>query len=356
MIPLARHIETLLLRHDCVVVPSFGGFITNYVEAQPELHETQGVVYPPYRVVRFNPSLTQNDGLLVGSYMTAYDAAYPAAEKQMRQDVNRMVDTLKLDGVYELGNIGTLRMDLSRHVTLEAHESGIATPLFYGLSSLEMQSAEAVEAERKLKEAIELTTIVPVVPAADETKEHGEDITLTIRRRWVDIAISAAAAVLLFFLFSYPMLREPATSDVVVASPYRQTQQQQAQQTQTQQTHPQQTHPQPLPVREGSDCSEQLTSTSSEKVNTPLPHKEEQEESQHQFSIVLASYVAEPNALEYVEKLAKAGLKEGRFERTGKVSRVLYARYASKEEAEKALKQLREQSEEFAEAWVYEYE
>lgn len=347
MIPLARHIETLLLRHDCVVVPSFGGFITNYVEAQPELHETQGVVYPPYRVVRFNPSLTQNDGLLVGSYMTAYDAAYPAAEKQMRQDVNRMVDTLKLDGVYELGNIGTLRMDLSRHVTLEAHESGIATPLFYGLSSLEMQSAEAVEAERKLKEAIELTTIVPVVPAADDTKEHGEDITLTIRRRWVDIAISAAAAVLLFFLFSYPMLREPATSDVVVASPYRQTQQQQAQQTQTQQT-----HPQPLPVKEGSDCSEQQVDA------MPVSTKEEiiPQPAKAGFSIVLASYVAEPNALEYVEKLAKAGLKEGRFERTGKVSRVLYARYASKEEAEKALKQLREQSEEFAEAWVYEYE
>ena len=113
-IPLARHIETLLLQHDCVIVPDFGGFITNYVEAQPQLQDLSAVIYPPLRVVRFNQSLTQSDGLLVGSYMSAYDAAYPAAEKQMRQDVLRMVDRLKLDGRYELKNIGTLHMDLNR--------------------------------------------------------------------------------------------------------------------------------------------------------------------------------------------------------------------------------------------------
>lgn len=344
MISLARHIETLLLRHDCVVVPGFGGFITNYVEAMQEQHDASMVFFPPYRVVRFNQSLTQNDGLLVGSYMSAYDAAFPAAEKQMQQDVNTMVDRLKLDGRYELENIGTLRMDLNHTVTLETAESGIATPGFYGLSSLHLRSAEAVEAERKLKEAIELTTMVPVVAAPAETEESRGDVTIRIRRRWVDIAISAAAAVLLFFLFSYPMMREPAAGDVVVAGVKTSVTDRPSSPSVSQTT-----PPSPLSAEEGVKEEETVT-------DSPSSSEKESGDEVSPFSIVLASYVAEPNALEYVDNLAKAGFKEGRFERTGKVSRVLYGHYTSEKAANDALRQLKEQSKEFAEAWVYEYQ
>ena len=348
MISLARHIETLLLRHDCVVVPGFGGFITNYAEALPEQHEALTVVYPPYRVVRFNESLTQNDGLLVGSYMKVYDAAFPAAEAQMRKDINLMVDGLRLNGAYELGNIGTLHMDVHHHVTLDTHESGIATPAFYGLSNLQLKSAETLEAERQLKEAIELTTLAPVVTApADEENDRGS-VTLTIRRRWIDIAISAAAAVVLFFLVSYPMLREPATSDVAVAALGRSNSEQVSTETLTSTASYKPSKDEVKVTQTERSLAQQASIVPSVKDNAnanALP-----------YTLVLASYVAEPNALDYVENLAKAGLKEARFERTGKVSHVFYAHYSTEEEANAALKQLREQSKEFSEAWVYHYE
>ena len=334
---LARHLETLLLQHDCVVVPGFGGFITNYVEALPEQQEATTVFYPPYRVVRFNQSLQQSDGLLVGSYMTAYDAAFPAAEKQMQRDVNAMVDVLQLDGSYTLTNIGTLHMDLHHRVTLDAAESGLTTPALYGLSTLEIQSADVVETERKLKEALELTTLVPVVTEPANDEEDNGTVTISIRRRWVDIAISAAAAVLLFFLFSYPMMREQATDDVVVAG------------TRITSTTPTTPTPKKAEVRAEENVS---PVTPSDRITSP---SEETEVVSTPFSIVLASYVAEKSSLEFVADLAKAGFKEGRFERTGKVSRVLYGHYPSEEAAQKALKELKEQSKEFAEAWVFEY-
>lgn len=34
MIELSRHIESLMLKHDCVIVPGLGGFITQYVPAR----------------------------------------------------------------------------------------------------------------------------------------------------------------------------------------------------------------------------------------------------------------------------------------------------------------------------------
>ena len=75
MIELSKHIECLLLRHNCVIVPGLGGFVTQYVPARyvPE----EELFFPPFRSVGFNPRLTLNDGLLVQSYMQAYDTSYP---------------------------------------------------------------------------------------------------------------------------------------------------------------------------------------------------------------------------------------------------------------------------------------
>ena len=81
MISLARHIEILLLEHDCVVIPGFGGFITKAEEAK--FLEQEWQMMPPFRTVRFNQALQANDGLLVQSYMNIYDASFPAAQKQM---------------------------------------------------------------------------------------------------------------------------------------------------------------------------------------------------------------------------------------------------------------------------------
>ncbi|MBO5704071.1 MAG: SPOR domain-containing protein, partial [Bacteroidaceae bacterium] len=52
MIALARHIESLLLKHDCVIVPDFGGFVTQQVAAR--YVEDEGLFLPPYRSVGFN--------------------------------------------------------------------------------------------------------------------------------------------------------------------------------------------------------------------------------------------------------------------------------------------------------------
>ena len=53
MIELSRHIENLLLKHNCVIVPQLGGFVTQYVPAR-YISEEQ-IFLPPYRSVGFNP-------------------------------------------------------------------------------------------------------------------------------------------------------------------------------------------------------------------------------------------------------------------------------------------------------------
>ena len=71
---LSRHIEQLLLEHNCVIVPQLGGFVTQYVPAR--YVEAEKLFLPPARTVAFNPHLTLNDGLLVQSYMRVHSTTY----------------------------------------------------------------------------------------------------------------------------------------------------------------------------------------------------------------------------------------------------------------------------------------
>ena len=62
---MIEHIEQLLLRNDCVIVPGLGGFVANRTAAEV----TGAFVVPSRRIMLFNVLLTYNDGLLAQEYM-----------------------------------------------------------------------------------------------------------------------------------------------------------------------------------------------------------------------------------------------------------------------------------------------
>ncbi|MBA3284223.1 MAG: SPOR domain-containing protein, partial [Nitrosopumilus sp.] len=55
-----QHISQLLYHHDCVIVPGFGGFVTNSQPAR--IHPVQHQFYPPSKSLGFNIHLRRNDG------------------------------------------------------------------------------------------------------------------------------------------------------------------------------------------------------------------------------------------------------------------------------------------------------
>ncbi|MDE6465278.1 MAG: SPOR domain-containing protein, partial [Duncaniella sp.] len=60
MINLSSHIEYLLLRHDCVVVPGLGALLVHEVHARFDADSC--TFMPPSRSLGFNPAVTHNDG------------------------------------------------------------------------------------------------------------------------------------------------------------------------------------------------------------------------------------------------------------------------------------------------------
>ena len=84
---LSLHIEYLLLRHDCVVVPGIGAFINIY--QTPEFDTATGKITPMMREVRFNGAVRSDDGLLANSYARKYQISYREGAELLRQDIEK---------------------------------------------------------------------------------------------------------------------------------------------------------------------------------------------------------------------------------------------------------------------------
>ena len=106
MIELAKHIEVLLLENDCVIVPGLGGFIAHYRSCV--YNEDTGEFCPPARTIGFNPQLVMNDGLLVQSYMQAYNTDFPDATRKIEKLVQKLKEDIYRYGHIYLNNVGTL--------------------------------------------------------------------------------------------------------------------------------------------------------------------------------------------------------------------------------------------------------
>lgn len=88
MIDITAHIRELLFKHDCVILPSFGGFIGNYRPAQ--IDKVTNTFSPPVKAISFNRNLVHNDGLLIGKISAERKIGYA--------DSKRVVDDF-IDGV-----------------------------------------------------------------------------------------------------------------------------------------------------------------------------------------------------------------------------------------------------------------
>lgn len=201
---LTRHIEALLLENDCVILPHFGGFVTNHAPAR--WIEEEHLLLPPYRTIGFNAQLKINDGLLVQSYMQTHDATYPEATRLVESAIDRLSEELYKEGRVELYGIGVLHRTIEGDYSFEPAESGVITPSLYGFGSLEIKTLEQLSAEED--KAAEVTTSepeadVPPVRSIIENRDH--TLTIKIRHEWIANAVAAAAAILLFFILSTPV-------------------------------------------------------------------------------------------------------------------------------------------------------
>ena len=190
MIELAQHIETLLLENDCVIVPGFGGFVAHYSPATRIKEEN--IFLPPTRTIGFNPQLKLNDGVLVQSYMSAYDTSFADASRIVEKEVNEFIVLLHEEGKAHLDNIGEIHYNVYGNYEFIPYDSKITTPSLYGLDFFEMQELSVLQQKEKVW-----------VPTHLEKEKKTFEIS--INRAYLRNAAAMIAAIVLFFAFSTPV-------------------------------------------------------------------------------------------------------------------------------------------------------
>ncbi|MBW7867465.1 MAG: HU-CCDC81 and SPOR domain-containing protein [Brumimicrobium sp.] len=170
-----KHLEncigTLLLRNNCVIIPSFGGFVANYVSAR--IDEVNGCIYPPRKAISFNKSLINNDGLIISYLAQEEGILYEEAEKIVNSEIQEMKMTLQQEQRVNFANVGYLYVNSAGKIAFEQDR-------FYNLllSSFGLGNVHFVE---EIEEKV--ITLTPQQNLVEETiveiANKQEDIEIT---------------------------------------------------------------------------------------------------------------------------------------------------------------------------------
>ena len=358
MIELAQHIETLLLENDCVIVPGFGGFVAHYSPATRVKEEN--IFLPPTRIIGFNPQLKLNDGVLVQSYMSAYDTSFADASRIVEKEVNEFIGLLHEEGKAHLDNIGEIHYNIYGNYEFVPYDYKITTPSLYGLDSFEIHELSALQQKEKV-----------LVPTYQEKEKKTFEIS--INRAYLRNAAAMIAAIVLFFAFSTPVentdVQKNNYAQLLPSELFEQIEKQSVAIT---------------PVYVKNDAAQQAkkfsassasTKTSSAKKHTtdkaktskpiavrevkvvkqetaaPAPAVKSQESANHPFHIIVAGGISLKDAEAIATQLKSKGFADAKALNTDGKVRVSIDSFNNRDEATKQLLELRK-NETYKNAWL----
>ncbi len=106
---LQLHIDYLVRRHECVILPGIGAVISTHRSAK--FVEETGEMLPPGREFAFNAEIKSNDGLLANSIARRRKISYDEALTEMTSELAALSYQLKEESEVNIGNVGRLVLE-----------------------------------------------------------------------------------------------------------------------------------------------------------------------------------------------------------------------------------------------------
>ncbi len=168
-------IESLLLEHDCVIIPNFGGFVINVQDFK--FDEKEAIIYPRKKSIAFNERLKSDDGILAMHIAKQYVISQKKAFESVAAFGKEMKDGLRKNQPLAFGNLGTFSLTEESKIIFEPNQTFnydldqfglypvstgvrkkpvlIEAPIEKSLEDLPMQTKEEVE---EVQEPRKITT------------------------------------------------------------------------------------------------------------------------------------------------------------------------------------------------------
>lgn len=147
---LEHYISDLLYRYECVIIPNFGGFITN--ETSARVNHFTHTFYPPTKQISFNAHLKHNDGLLANYVASVEKIPFEEALKFIEKEVE-LWNTLLENEAIDFAKIGLLSFNKEKQLIFEPTVSENYLTSSFGLSSFSSPAIKRLEYKKEPKVA-----------------------------------------------------------------------------------------------------------------------------------------------------------------------------------------------------------
>jgi hypothetical protein len=156
---IANYITDLLYRYECVIVPGFGGFVTNSIGAK--LNSVSHSFDAPTKQIAFNSHLKHNDGLLANYIASTAQISFEEASTTISIAVQKWQKELQSTKI-QLENLGVISLNENQQIIFEPNKEINFLTASFGLSSV--ASSPVTRHAAKVK---------PIIPISKTTDKKG---------------------------------------------------------------------------------------------------------------------------------------------------------------------------------------
>jgi len=164
---IEQYISQLLFRYQCVTVPGFGAFLTEFQSAQ--LDENSHSFYPPKKMVSFNPFIKNNDGLLANHLAQAEKISYEIAVNSIQNEVSHWKTKIQELGSFSVKNVGDFSLNSENNIVFVPTDQINYLTASFGLSSF---VSPAVKREVYKEEVEQLEEKAPVIFTPEKRRNY----------------------------------------------------------------------------------------------------------------------------------------------------------------------------------------
>jgi hypothetical protein len=195
-------IGDLLMRHNCVVIPNFGGFVAG--QTSSKFDPTKGISIPPHKSLLFNKHLITNDGLLIAAYANENKISYEDAHSTIQDQVQIWQRKMSKGDRVTIDRVGFLYLDAERNIGFEQDKFYNLLLSSFGLGKVHFIVKEDISVLQEVEktnlhiEDREEITKVPII----NLFEKEETFTQSSKNKKVIWKYIAAAAILPICFYS----------------------------------------------------------------------------------------------------------------------------------------------------------
>ena len=174
MTTVQNHIKELLFEQDCVVIPEFGGFVTNFDCAK--INSINRFIAPPQKWLAFNALLKNDDGLLSNYIAKEDNISISQANLKVRNFVDDIKKYLRVNKTYSIDGLGTFSQNEEEKIQFQPKSTNNFYSESFGMENIFLRKSESIQNELQvvlIPNVVSNTTIQQVF-ASDDRESMAE--------------------------------------------------------------------------------------------------------------------------------------------------------------------------------------